>query len=231
MTPNECEGFQIAIEMRLHGAADPNASKRLDLHLSSCPECRDFEATAKETENTMRIDADRVGKTIDWAQLRGRVHKLMKWKSPSGAAATICLAFLAIQAMRWIDSWVLGQPFTGPDWTVTFAWLLTMIALFFFFNGRRLREAKRAQASREKLIEFYRKELDRQIRETRLTLAGLAILGCLVAFPLVSELHRGLSSLKFLSSSLLFEAFLVGSFLFAYLRELPRLRRERTELA
>ncbi|HEY5191974.1 MAG TPA: sigma factor-like helix-turn-helix DNA-binding protein, partial [Candidatus Deferrimicrobium sp.] len=51
---NGCEGFEIAIEMRLHGAADQDASGRLDAHLATCEACRQFENEVKTSEKTMR---------------------------------------------------------------------------------------------------------------------------------------------------------------------------------
>ena len=227
---NECDGYQIAIEMKLHGAAADPVS-RLEAHLASCPACREFETAAKQTEDTMRGDAREEEKTVDWNQLQERIRKLIKWNTPLGSALVILVTFIFIQATNWIDGWALGQAYKGPNWLVTLLWLVTMSVVFSVYNGRRLREVKRAQTSPGKLIDFYRKELDSSIRQTLLTVAILAILVALGAFMWIREFQRGLNSIRPLLSSLPFGALFVGSIVFGLFRELPRLRRERLEFS
>ncbi len=67
---NGCEGFEIAVEMRLHGAADRDASERLDAHLATCEACRQFELEVRAAEKTMRERGGTLEGAFDGARLR-----------------------------------------------------------------------------------------------------------------------------------------------------------------
>ena len=109
----ECEGYQVAIEMKLHGAQESSgASVRLEAHLASCVACQEFEMTAKNTEEAMRSSAIAVSQTVDWDRLRARIGKL-KRRSFLFALGILSGALIA-GSLNWIDAWLIHQPV--PDW-------------------------------------------------------------------------------------------------------------------
>jgi len=90
---NGCEGFEIAIEMRLHGAADQDASGRLDAHLATCEACRQFENEVKTSEKTMRERARPLESSFDDARLRAKIRHAQRnpWITPRTVLALFSL--------------------------------------------------------------------------------------------------------------------------------------------
>ena len=77
MNGNACQGFEIAIEMRRHGAADPEAARRLDEHLRDCESCRSYEKLGAETEGGLRSYAEEARQKVDLERLRARGHRIL----------------------------------------------------------------------------------------------------------------------------------------------------------
>ena len=72
MSEEPCEGFEIAIEMRLHGVPAPDRDADLDRHLAQCESCRIYEAAARNVDEALRTDLP-AGGAVNWAGLRKRV--------------------------------------------------------------------------------------------------------------------------------------------------------------
>jgi len=133
---NGCEGFEIAIEMRLHGAADQDASGRLDAHLATCEACRQFENEVKTSEKTMRERARPLESSFDDARLRAKIRRAQRnpWITPLLVAAGF-FSFIAIAALIAAGTYALAlNRRSWPLWLLAF--LLTLITLWvaYFFR-------------------------------------------------------------------------------------------------
>jgi hypothetical protein len=225
-----CEGFEIAIEMRLHGAADAGASAGLNAHLATCASCREFEAAVRRMENSMKRDSEDVARQIDWSRLSTRVQQLKteNWIFPLG----LLLSFVVLVAGVFlvtgpIPAW---RDLSSAVGVVVVAFLL----LFSYSSSRaatRLREARNAEESREKLLAYWRKALEERTRRLRrywLTLPlGAAPLLLLTAW----NAHRAhFPVVVLVLSDALLPALFIGLALDLRFVQLPRLEREREEL-
>jgi hypothetical protein len=96
MNENACREFEIAIEMRGHGAADPEASRRLDVHLRDCAGCRAYEKLGGETEAGLRSDAEAARAKVDLERLRARGHRILGgiWSDIGAFCLLLSLAFM-----------------------------------------------------------------------------------------------------------------------------------------
>lgn len=102
MNENACDGFEIAIEMRRHGAADSEASRRLDAHLQGCANCQAFERLGSETETRLRADAEEATGKVDLERLRARGRRILRdhWTDYGAFFLLLSLAFAARVALR-----------------------------------------------------------------------------------------------------------------------------------
>src|SRR5664279_3255956 len=154
-----CEGFEIAIEMRLHGAADAGASARLNAHLDACASCREFEAGVRQMENSMKSDTEDVARQVDWSRLSARVQqvKTENWVFPLG----LLLSFVVFIAGVFL---VTGPLPAWRDFSLSVGVVVVAFLLLFSYSSRRaagrLREARKAEETREKLLAYWRKELE-----------------------------------------------------------------------
>src|SRR5688572_25440828 len=71
---DDCDDFEIEIEMRAAGALDADAITRLDLHLAGCASCRAWQAQARRLDDALITPA--VSETpLDWDRIRGKVDR------------------------------------------------------------------------------------------------------------------------------------------------------------
>src|SRR5450830_1187146 len=105
---NGCEGFEIAIEMTLLGAADREASERLDAHLATCEACRQFELEVRASEKTMRESGGTLEGAFDSARLREKIRRTQweHWIDPLVVAAF----FFFFIALASFGTWLEGRP-------------------------------------------------------------------------------------------------------------------------
>jgi hypothetical protein len=198
-----CDGFEIAIEMRLHGAADAEATAGLDTHLATCAGCREFEASARRMEDTMKRETEQIAQDIDWTRLRLTVHKIKREYRlvPVVLLVSTVLAagvYVAIRPSPLLPPGaVSGELWSGDTWPAVVSLVAFSSVMLLYYSdlltrsAGRLREARRAEQSEEGLLTYCRNELDERIR--RLTVGWfIAPLG---AAPLVFltawNAHRG----------------------------------------
>jgi len=227
---NGCEGFEIAIEMRLHGAADRQASDRLDAHLATCEACRQFEMEVKTSEKTMRERGGMLESAFDDARLRTSIRRAMNqhWRAPLVFAAALS-SILAIFAIAfWLEK---GH--------VAYSNLRSMIFLFAFVSALVLLRSIQtvlglwwSQRHKENLLPVLRRDVTRRIRAT---LFVSLVMGALALFHLALWLVRSSTPIADLTwkaiPAFLLLGGLIGGAFHGFRVALPRLRRERAELA
>lgn len=212
---NGCEGFEIAVEMRLHGAADAEASRRLDEHLAGCASCREFEAQSKEAETVLHGSSAAAASRVDWEKARGAIRRLSA-RSWIGLAAVVSTSLVAYP-MAMAEGRLKGEE--GP-------WALVMIALAIAALVKQDRTRRKAAATAEShyyLVTLYAKEITRQIREALGLGAGCLLLAALAAAKVFFSWPRASSWMSDRVIGLLAlgaAAYLLGV-------QLPRLLRER----
>jgi hypothetical protein len=161
-----CDDQEIAIEMRLHGALDADASAALDAHLSTCQRCRAFEASARNAEAIMREGAQAAMETVDW----GLVDRaIVRWRWRTLALGFAVVAIVAYAAEGLMD---------GQQEPVETGLLILVFAALGGEVWRRARSFTRAGRNAD-TIELLRQDLDAR---------GRAIDRSLLVFPLMSAL-------------------------------------------
>ena len=224
-----CEGFEIAIEMRLHGAADPRVSARLDAHLAACQACRRFEIQARTSEEGMRESASSLQGTLDAARIRQRIRRAQatSWIVPLLVSA----GFFMVVALAALDAWLYGGPFAFARFPRVILLFLAVTALFALRSAQTTIGLRRAERSGEDLLPALRQDVRRRLRATLLAtivVGGLALFSLLL-WPFTSP-TPGAGALRHSVGELLFVAGLIGGAIYGFAAALPRLRRERAEL-
>jgi len=227
---NGCEGFEIAIEMRLHGAADQDASGRLDAHLATCEACRQFENEVKTSEKTMRERARPLESSFDDARLRAKIRRAQRnpWITPLLVAAGF-FSFIAIAAL---DSWLYGRPFAFAKYPRVVVFFAAVTALFVLRSAQTVFGLWWSGRHKENLLPVLRRDVTRRIRAI---LFASLVMGTLALFNLALWLVSSFSPLADLTwkawPAFLLLGCLIGGALYGFRVALPRLRRERAELA
>jgi len=232
VTPsNPCEEFEIATLQRVRGALDAASIAGLETHLRSCSGCRHFADSADVTEAALRGRVREAANRRDWdrvragfrARLRTNRNKML-WELAS---------FVPMVA---IGLWVF-EPTTG----IVFALLVLAIPAFVYWRliipkGRRARQAESIDTE---MLNYYRKDLDDEIRGLRGGRLLIIAFGALFAWTLlfmtvrvVEALLRGQGFPNVESDVATFVTFaLIGGVMWLRSRSvLPRLVRERAEL-
>jgi len=107
--------------------------------------------------------------------------------------------------------------------------------LLFSYSSRRaatrLREARKAEESREKLLAYWRKELEDRTRRLRRYWLALPLGAAPLLLLTARNAHRAhFSVIVLVLSDALLPALFVGLALYSRFVQLPRLEREREEL-
>src|SRR5512136_843647 len=92
-----CEEFQVAIEMRLHGALGEAGRAPLEEHLARCERCRAYEAAARGTEAVMAEEASEAVARVDWDCWVGLA-------STVGMLSTLGLVTALVAFLVWLCS-------------------------------------------------------------------------------------------------------------------------------
>jgi amino acid transporter len=220
-----CEGFEIAIEMRLHGAADRDASERLDAHMTTCEACRRFEIAVKTSEKTMRESGGTLGGAFDAKKMREKIRRAQweHWIDPLVVAA----GFFCFIALAALDAWVSGDPFALAKYPRVIVFFAAVTALFVLRSAQTVFGLRRAERRGEDLLPALRRDVGRRFRATVFATVVLGSLGLffllLAPFTTPSPRHD--------VGDLLLVAGLIGGAIYNSAVALPRLRRERAELA
>jgi anti-sigma factor RsiW len=220
---NGCEGFEIAVEMRLHGAADRDASERLDAHLATCEACRRFEIEVKTSEKTMRESGGTLEGAFDATRMWEKIRRAQRepWITPLVVAA-IFFSFIALAAL---DAWVYGRPFAFTRYPRVILLFAAVTALFVLRSAQTVFGLRRAERRGEDLLPALRRDVGRRFRATLFAAVVIGGLGLfhLVMLPLTTPGHG--------IGDILLVAGLIGGAIYGFAAVLPRLRRERAELA
>ncbi len=215
MSENACEGFEIAIEMRRHGAADPEASRRLDEHLRGCASCRAYEELGSETEAGLRSDAEEARAKVDLERLRARGHRILGgiWSDVGAFCLLLSLAFMTRVAAGGIDP------------VVATLQALLLVAWPFVLMRRSRRELEEAWSS-DTLFYAIRQEL-----KWRLLISGsLAVTAVTLTALLLVDRALGSGVFPGGALRLAFSAALGTLGIFVLAVRVPQLLRERREI-
>jgi hypothetical protein len=215
----ECEAFEIDIERRAHEALDADRERALDGHLASCERCQAFARLVTETEVRLRSAADKAARDVQWPAIeRGLAERT---RSMRRSAWLVPTALFGAAAMAW----GLGAPLRGALVMAAGALATTLAARW--LRARWLRDLARAEASREGLVDFCRKQVAAELRAVRVAVVALTGLGLVqvLAIELLGAPSAGTRIAVVAGASLL-----LGMAAVLGLRQAPRLRREREEL-
>ena len=220
MNENACQGFEIAIEMRRHGAADAEASRRLDAHLQDCASCRSFDKLGAETEIRLRADAEEATGKVDLERARARGRRALRghWTDYGAFFLLLSLAFATRVALR-VTGIEQGDVGFGPVLAIL------LFVLPFVAMRRSQRELEEAWNS-DVLFHSLRKYVDERLKGS----VGLAVVG--IAVSILFFIDRVAGGGAFPAG--LARAVFVGCFgalgLFVLIVRIPRLLRERREI-
>jgi predicted anti-sigma-YlaC factor YlaD len=78
-----CESFEVAIEMRLHGALARDREADLLQHLAECAGCRAFQTVANDTERAMTQTTQTQLQAVDWETLLSRTVGFIDGQRPA----------------------------------------------------------------------------------------------------------------------------------------------------
>jgi hypothetical protein len=219
MNENACQGFEIAIEMRRHGADDPDASRRLDEHLLGCAGCRAYEKLGAETETGLRTDAEEARQKADLERLRTRGFRLVvgRWSDLG--------AFYLLIAVAWTIRFGLKVAGVVEGSPLSEAWIPLWVLIVHFDMQRMRREIEEAWSS-DTLFYAIRKDLNHRLLGSGV-LAVLAVGYAAFALAFRALGRGGLPTGGF---ALAFAAGLGALGLFVLAARVPRLLRELREI-
>ena len=232
MIERPCDGYEIAIEMRRHGAADEEASRRLDAHLEGCDRCRAYERLASGSDEALRGRTGDVAARVDWDGLRRRVTAGSQ--NAQRAALLGSALWAVLLGGLWLDRAAVAKvPFLEPLPQV----LPVLVALTLFgivLNAGRVLQALDRQRELEEagsttlFLATYRRELGRALRLGRWA-CGLTLLLMPLAAWRWSRFHGPFDTHA--RVALLGQLGLLGLALLLFFVRRPRLQREDAELA
>jgi anti-sigma factor RsiW len=216
-----CDAFELAIEMRLHGALPPEQGPALDAHLVTCERCQRFLYRAEETQRAMATTGSAVAEAVPpgrtWEQLQRMIRSERTWlwrRAALVAALVPLIGFLS-------GSFLLAAGVVG----MVGGALLTVLVLE---NRRASREAALVGNSRGDMLALYRQLLERRIARASRMRRVLPMLG-VVELTLTSARVPWPKSLDKQSMAWFAVgvfAVCIGRALYLSFRVLPSLRRE-----
>jgi len=203
-----CQDFEIAIEMRLHGALERASEEPLRAHLAGCASCRAFETLATNTEATMTTAAAHELATMDWDRFFSRLVK-RGW-SPALLVTPLMFALLFF---------IVGDVASSPWARAGIAAGGTLLYAFPLAYGAAWLATKfRVRQSRSgDLVATYRAQLEREARQARGTTWALSIVFSSV---LIYDLLHSILTSVFLT------LVMIATAAYDNRVRLPRVRRE-----
>ncbi len=145
-----CEGFEIAIERRLHGALGGAEATALDAHLAGCARCRAYQASARSAEAVMAGEAREAIAQVDWARVERGIR--------GGVYASLRMLVGAVVTAAWVAGmvWLSTPPAMRADRMMrTLPAMVVVVVLVAFvaaYSARRLV----ALADRQEMFDTYR---------------------------------------------------------------------------
>jgi hypothetical protein len=226
-----CEEFEIAALRRARGAIDAAGAARLEAHLGTCTACRAFAETAAVTEQALRGRSRRASAGRDWVRIRAGLDARSK-DLRKHVVRSLGVTWILV-ALAWLLEGVPFALFTGG------ASVVTVAVVVIFHVLPRERAARRAARSDAALLAWYRADLDREIRSLRVARPMVFVLGALwlgtCALSASQMIFAWSAGRPFDSRLQLFPplviAFVIAQFAYQGWVRLPRLERERKDLA
>ncbi len=145
-----CEDFQIAIEMRLHGALGDAGRATLEEHLATCERCRAYEAAARGAEAILEAQARDAVSRADWEKVERGIR--------GGVAASVRMLATAVVVTAWMAGMVwlsTPAPVRGDRLLRTLpsmGLMLVLVAFVSAYSARRLT----ALVDRAEMMETWR---------------------------------------------------------------------------
>lgn len=224
------EEFEFAIERRRHGAVeDAQAHEALDRHLAECAACRSYDTELAAEDLGLAKMFSLHARDLDLNAVQARAERALRWSRRWPYLAPLPpLGVLALQLS--VNGWAHGW------WVRGWRSILVHVLIFAFFGGiaaivryslsRSASLAGEARFARIGALRFCRETLDASIAHARLA-AWLLPSGAVAIAGLSWCIQDRESAL---ASAILVPFFLAAAGWFYFFR-LPRLRRERQELA
>ena len=145
-----CEDFQVAIEMRLHGALGDAGRATLEEHLATCERCRAYEAAARGAEAILEAQARDAVSRADWEKVERGIR--------GGVAASVRMLATAVVVTAWMAGMVwlsTPAPVRGDRLLRTLpsmGLMLVLVAFVSAYSARRLT----ALVDRAEMMETWR---------------------------------------------------------------------------
>lgn len=215
-----CEDFEVDCERRAHGALGPDEASALDEHLAGCGRCRGFAALVGEVDAGMQRAAGEAALEVRWASVEQRLDE--RARQARRSRLVVAPALLGSAALAW----AMGLP-AGPALGMAAAALVTA-AIARRMSLRWLGELAQAQATREGLLAFSRRQVQDELRAARWGSVALGLLA-LAQVAVVEALGPGPRPARL--AVMAGAALLAGTALVMAFYQAPRLRRELKELA
>lgn len=216
-----CDAFELAIEMRLHGALPPEQAPALAAHLATCERCQRFLRRAEATQRAMSATSSELAGAVPpertWEQLQRliRGERTWLWRRAAFIAAMVpVVGFLS-------GSFALAAGVFG----VVGGGLMTLRVLD---NRRAARDAALVGSSRGDMLALYRQLLERRIARAsrmRRVLPVLAIIELTLTSSRVPW-PKSLDKQSMAWFAVGVAVLCIGRALYLSLQVLPTLRRE-----
>jgi hypothetical protein len=97
-----CQGFEIAVEKRLHGALAEPERAALDEHLAGCERCPAYQAAARGAEAGMRAEASAAVAELAWERVERGIRRSVRAWPRWLAGAVLAGAWVALVA--WLSA-------------------------------------------------------------------------------------------------------------------------------
>lgn len=131
-----CEEFEVAVEMRLHGALDEAGRAQLEEHLAGCERCRAYEAAARTAEAAMAAEARDAAGAVDWSLVERGIRRAPPTPATMLGTAAACAAGVA--GLVWLST---PAPMRAERLLRTMPSTVVLVVLVAFvtaYSGRRL---------------------------------------------------------------------------------------------
>ncbi|CAN5344279.1 hypothetical protein BH11MYX1_BH11MYX1_36210 [soil metagenome] len=222
------DDYEIAIEQRRHGALDSEGVARLDEHLASCSACAAFADVSHHTEDEMRQQAAAATTRVDWSKIerylasRSKQDRI-KHVQLVGFAVMIfvIMGVFALRARSWHHA--VAPLVVGCFFLLV---LFTTAEILRRRSKRLATEVTTAARTKAGLLEFYRRQLDREIVAHRRAVP----ISIAICFLWTGPLLLGSPPLPTIVLDVGAAVALLVAVAWDRLVRLPRLRKERAAL-
>lgn len=166
-----CNEFEVAVEMLLHGALAREDEAALAVHLASCPSCRAFERVARSTEKTMTTHALSETENVNWDTL------FLRMKESIGRSTRERVIAGAVVLVASTSMMMLINPGTAVLAESLLAALL--LGAVWLTGRRKIAEVARQRGDAGELLFLHRVELEQRLHAAR---RAACVLPALVPF-------------------------------------------------